>query len=291
MKPQVRPQPTAGQVIRRSIAASVKRLFDNERGVLAGKDAEAVHQARVAVRRLRSDLKSFRRFFDKRWSGRLRQELAWLGTELGAMRDLDVQLERLASGAAQIPSDNDRALAAVLDTIREERAQAAVRTRAALRSPRYREIRDRLKAAARTPRFTQAARRPATDALRPVVAKRWKRVRKAVATLPAHPSTRQLHRVRILAKRLRYASETATPIDREHAQALAQAAAHLQDALGGLNDAETACSMLRRLRRKHGLALGANALLAIETDAARRARAAWYPCWRELDVKALRAWL
>jgi hypothetical protein len=39
------------------------------------------------------------------------------------------------------------------------------------------------------------------------------------------------------------------------------------------------------------MALAANALLALETDAAARARALWPNAWRALDDKGLRTWL
>lgn len=269
----------------------MKRLLANEAGVLRGKDAEAVHQARVAVRRLRSDLRSFKRFLDTRWSEPLRQELAWLGTELGAMRDVDVLLERLRDDAGKLSADGEVAVVRVLDSVGDQRLEAMTRTKAALRSARYRQIRDKLQTAARSPRFTQAARQRACDALPGVVRRKWKRVRSEVRDLPAHPSAKRLHRVRILAKRLRYATEAASAVGGQHAHDLAKAAAALQDALGALNDAESACRSLRRLRRKPELALGANALLAVESDAARQCRSSWYACWRPLDDQSLRAWL
>ena len=50
-----------------------------------GDDPESVHQARVATRRLRSDLRTFEPFLDERFAAELRGELRWLGAELGAV--------------------------------------------------------------------------------------------------------------------------------------------------------------------------------------------------------------
>jgi CHAD domain-containing protein len=278
-------------LVRRAIATSVKRLFENEAGVIAGRSVEVVHQARVAVRRLRSDLRAFRSLLDRDWSAPLRQELAWLGTELGAVRDFDVLLARLRSDAERAGGMADPNVKSVFERLRSDRAQARKRLLTAMRTDRYRQLRDRLQSAMRAPHFTLAARMTALDALVPIVWKGWKKLRSAVKRLTPRPSASALHRVRILAKRCRHAAESVIPLEGKRAASFAEAAARVQDALGELNDAETACRALRRLRRKPDMALAANALLALESDAAARARSMWPGAWRALDVKGLRAWL
>jgi CHAD domain-containing protein len=277
--------------VRRAIATSVKRLFENEAAVIAGREAEAVHQARVAVRRLRSDLRSFRPLIDRDWSAPLRQELAWLGTELGAVRDIDVLLARLRSAAERAGGATNSNVTIVLAKVRADRAQARKRLLTSMRTDRYRQLRDGLQSAARAPRFTLAARMTADDALIPIVRKGWKKLRSAVKTLSPRPSAAALHQVRILAKRCRYAAESTIPIEGKQAASFAEAAARVQDALGELNDADAACRALRSLRRKQDMALAANALLALESEAVARARSMWPGAWRALDDKGLRAWL
>jgi CHAD domain-containing protein len=291
LKPRVKPQPSSGQLVRRAIVSSVKRLTDNEAGVIAGRDPEPVHRARVAVRRLRSDLRSFCPLVDRDWSAALRQELAWLGTELGAVRDLDVLTIRLRHDAALSGGIKEPSVNATLSKFRADRTLARRQLVASLRSERYRQLRKRLASAARSPRYTLAARLTAVEAIVPIVRKRWKRLRRAVQALTPRPSAAALHHVRILAKRCRYAAEAAIPAEGKSAQAFADAAGRLQDALGELNDAETACRLLRRLRRKPETVFAANAFLALESDAAARARAAWPGAWRDLNDKELRSWL
>ncbi len=70
---------TAAEVVRHALAASTVRLIRHDAGVRLGSDPEAVHQARVAVRRLRSDLRTFRPLAIREWSDRLRDELRWIG--------------------------------------------------------------------------------------------------------------------------------------------------------------------------------------------------------------------
>ena len=69
---------SAGNVVRRAIALSAIRLIRHDPVVRLDTDPEGVHQARVATRRLRSDLRTFRPLVDAAWSSALRDELGWL---------------------------------------------------------------------------------------------------------------------------------------------------------------------------------------------------------------------
>ena len=61
---------------------------------------------RVAARRLRSDLRTFSPLLDHDRTVWLREELAWLGGEVGMGRDADVLAERLRSQMRQLPSED-----------------------------------------------------------------------------------------------------------------------------------------------------------------------------------------
>jgi glutamate-1-semialdehyde 2,1-aminomutase len=77
--------PTGGVavVIRDALDSSVQRLLLADPIARVGEDPEGVHQARVATRRLRSDLRTFAPLLDPVWVTSLRDELRWLGSELG----------------------------------------------------------------------------------------------------------------------------------------------------------------------------------------------------------------
>ncbi|MFI5388119.1 MAG: CHAD domain-containing protein [Candidatus Eremiobacterales bacterium] len=280
----------AGLAVRRAISASVKRLLDNESGAIAGRGVEPLHKARVAVRRLRSDLRTFRELVDARWSGKLRQELRWLGSELGAVRDYDVFLSRIRAAAARSGAAGDPNVAALIAAARDARSASRARMVEALRSARYARLRARLELAARSPRLTLAARLTASQALPPIMKRRKKRIRNAVEGLPTRPTFASLHRIRILAKRLRYAAEAVAFVAGSQTTTVAKAAERLQDVLGELNDAVCACRLLRRLRTRRDLALAANALLALEIEAVSRARAGWAPAWQGLAAAEMPAW-
>ena len=96
-----------GAEVAACIAAALERLLDHDIGVRLGEDPEFVHQSRVATRRLRSDLKTFRDALDPVWVDRMRAELKWLGADLGGVRDADVLAARL-HGYADQAAEADR---------------------------------------------------------------------------------------------------------------------------------------------------------------------------------------
>lgn len=292
MKPRAdaRRPPVAGFFVRRAIAASVRRLLDNEAQAIAGRGAEPVHQARVAVRRLRSDLRTFRELVDARWAGRLRQELRWLGSELGAVRDYDVLIARLRTAAARSGASDDPNVAALVAAVRASRSAARSRMAGAMRSERYARLRERLELAARSPRLTLAARLAPSQAFPRILKRRRKRIVRAVQELTTRPSLASLHRVRILAKRLRYAAEAIEGSGCAGATVLAKASERLQDVLGALNDAASSCVALRKMRAKPELALAANAMLALEMEAVVRDREAWPAAWGRLALTESPSW-
>src|SRR5881227_2471160 len=65
----------AVDVLAHGLAKSVTRLLDHAPVVRTTDDIEAVHQARVATRRLRSDLRTYGDLLDSAWASPLRDEL------------------------------------------------------------------------------------------------------------------------------------------------------------------------------------------------------------------------
>src|SRR6476646_10762603 len=101
-------------VVRVAISTSVARLDAHEPALWTERDPEALHQARVATRRLRSDLGTLGCFVDESWALHLRAELRWFGAELGQVRDVEVLRERLRRHAGLLPdADGDAARSAI----------------------------------------------------------------------------------------------------------------------------------------------------------------------------------
>jgi CHAD domain-containing protein len=285
------PGAPAKDVIRHALAESVANLLHHDPLVRTGRDPEAVHQARVATRKLRSNLRTFGPLLDVEWTEPLRSELGWLALSLGAVRDREVLLERLRERAKALPAADQRSATALLHLLEVEIDELRGRLSADIDSRRYIDLVERLVAAAHEPATLPEADQAATSMLPALATTPWRRLRSAVSQLPETPTDPELHRIRILAKRARYAAEATSPVAGEGASAFARAAAKLQTVLGEHQDSVTAQSWLRAAKVTGRRAFVAGELIALERIAAAKARAQWPKAWRSLDRKRLRSWM
>jgi CHAD domain-containing protein len=281
-------------VLRAAVATSTARLLAHDAGVRVGADSEDVHQARVATRRLRSDLRTFHDVVDPTWSEPLREELRWMGERLGAVRDTDVLLERFDDRIAGLAPAEADAGKHLLEGLREHRNQAREELLVAMRSERYLALLDQLVGASRfVPPSTIGAGLELE--LGDLVAKPWRKLRKAVKALGEEPPDAALHAVRIRAKRCRYAAEAGAPAVGKPARRFAKAVAGVQEVLGDHQDAVIAGEWLRAHAADGGgkvePSFVAGELAAFEAVDADASRAAWPDAWKTARAKHLREWL
>ncbi len=284
---------TAGAVVRNAIAASVIRLLKHDAVVRLDAHPEGVHQARVATRRLRSDLRTFAPLLDPTWAAHLVDDLHWLADKLGAARDADVLMELLTDRVEALEGPDREAGARLLDRMSEERRIARADLLEAMREPRYAQVLDRLVNAGNEPALLLEADLPAGATLPDLLRKPWRRLRKAVKQLDDPPSDEGLHAVRIRAKRLRYATEAVSPLLGKPARDLGEAAAGLQDVLGRHNDAVVAARWLREAAaraRSARTAFVAGELAGLERWSAAQTRDTWREAWKRVKAKRPKAW-
>ena len=285
---------TAGAVVQRAIALSVIRLILHDPVVRIDVDPEGVHQTRVATRRLRSDLRTFRPLLDRDWAQGLRDELGWIARILGDVRDGDVLLERLRRRSDDLPAEERASAQPVLTTLQQSRDGAHATLLEMLRSDRYVALLDRLVEAANAPGFRPSADEPAGEAIPKLVRRPWHKLAKRAKVLGNEPRNEQLHEVRIRTKRVRYAAEAAAPIVGRPARSFAHAASALQDVLGDLNDSVVAAAWLDDWADRADdaeAARGAASLAALERSAALEQRQHWRAALDELSEPELRAWM
>jgi triphosphatase len=268
LAPRVTRDMGPAQAARAVVAAGLEQLQANEEGLLATDDPEFVHQARVALRRTRSALRMFRGAIGKGKARRWRGELRLATRAFGEARDWDVfATETLPAIAADY---GNAALARKLARAAShprERARAAARE--ALRSRGY------AAAILHLSRWLAAEDKPGAPRPIPGFAARLlrKRERRLLSSLDgiARKSVAERHRVRIEAKRLRYAVEgLASILDARAARRLAGRLADLQDALRRANDAAAGERLLASLEPPQAFAGFARAWLAerMQGDAA-----------------------
>lgn len=275
---------TAAEAVRSVIARSVHRFLLHDPGLVGGENPEDVHQARVALRRLRSDLHTFAPLLDPEPTARLRGEAGWFASLLGGVRDADVMAARLRRSAAALPMSDQAALESLLTRQEAERSAARDALLAGRCEERFLDLVDALVAAAAATPPAPAALAPAPEVLSGLVRRPWRRVCRARAAMSEHPTDAELHRLRIKAKRLRYAAEAAASVDGRRARRLARAAAALQDVLGEHQDAVVLGAWLRACAAAGPapVALVAGELVVGERERATRMREEWPAAWRRL---------
>ena len=206
---------SAGQVLADYLGAQLAVVLGRDPDVRTS-EPDAVHKVRVATRRTRSVLSTYRPLLDRKVTDPLRDELAWFAGVLGAARDVEVQRQHLLAAVAAEPED--LVLGPVAGRIevelRAEYATAHDRLLAAMESDRYFRLLDLLESVATAPPFTQLA----SGKARPVLTKRVRAACRQLSRLAAEEAPAQtqardhwLHEIRKAAKRVRYAAELAEP--------------------------------------------------------------------------------
>jgi inorganic triphosphatase YgiF len=224
--------------------ACLRHFRLNEDLIVRRRDPGALHQSRVAMRRLRSAFSLFRTVIADEEYQRLREEVRWFTNQLGDARNLDVMLKRFPANEAE---DRMR-----LRQILEERRELAYDgVLDALGSQRLRMLMIDLVGWVETGVWrveNPPAQRPLTEFARTQLDKRWRKVKKGGAALGSlEPEPR--HQLRIEVKKLRYAVEfLASLISGEERlrrqKTFVGALEEMQERLGELNDAETAQHLL-----------------------------------------------
>lgn len=227
---------TSPEVALRIIAASCRTDLAKYRDiVLKSRRPVGIHQARVALRRLRAAFAVFRPAVDTPEVRALSAEAKWLAGECGPARDLHVFLTESVTDVPPVVKRIGARLA----------ASHLERARAALGSARYEAFDQRLSAfaAQRPPAEIRGELRLDEFGRHVLDSRHAKVVRRG--RLFARLSEEQLHQLRIGIKKLRYAATYLTPaFASPAAKPYIEATVRLQGALGALNDRATAARML-----------------------------------------------
>jgi inorganic triphosphatase YgiF len=228
-----------GQIVQ----SCIRQFRLNETLLLAGRDVGALHQARVALRRLRSAFSIFEPMIGDA-GGELRAELRWLASELGQARDLDVVLKRAGPGPLQHR----------IATMREAAYDGVCETLSSARSRRL--MFDVSEWIATTDWSGKAGgRRDGNGAARDFAVRvldRYRRKVKREGRKLADIDDEARHEVRKSAKKLRYAAEFFAGLferksEKRRHKRFVDALEVLQDQLGALNDLAATPDILKRL--------------------------------------------
>jgi len=231
------------------------RMLDHEPGVRAGIDPVAVHKMRVATRRQRAAWRIFGEAYRPGRTKRYRRGLQETARRLGAVRDLDVQLEAADAYRAEHPTNDQRALEPLLASWRQHRDDARILLIRDLDSTNYRRFVDdyidfvRTEGAAVMPVGPVQPHR-VRDTAPSRIWEAYQGVR-AYESVLRWADVETLHDLRIAGKWLRYTLEFVREALGPDATPLIERVTVLQDHLGLMNDADVTASMTRTFLVEH----------------------------------------
>lgn len=234
---------TAAQAFGQIAQSCIRQFRLNETFLLAARDAGALHQVRVALRRLRSAFTIFKPMIGDAGID-LRTELRWLAAELGNARDLDVLLKRAEGGPlhARIATMREAAYDEVCETLAYTRARRLMfDVTAWIATLDW----------SGTAGGEREGNRPVRDFAARALDRYRRKVKRKGRNLASLDDDAR-HEVRKSAKKLRYAAEFYAGLferkgEKRRHKRFVKALEALQDQLGALNDLASAPELLTRL--------------------------------------------
>lgn len=215
-----------------------------------GEDVEALHELRVAGRRINTVLSLLRPYLPP-VLGRARQRLKSVLDLLGVVRDLDILLEAVKAFGNELTESERRALEPLLRHTESEHARARAQMLRALDAKPTRRWLQKLSsqpaeqasgAASASPRSTAAL-----AVLPRLIRRRYRKLRKRARRLGPDSSMADYHAVRVRAKKLRYALEIVAASYEKPAEEMLAAVRQLQSRLGTQHDADLVARRLTQL--------------------------------------------
>ena len=234
-----------------------KRMQKEEKAARAGEDSEGVHAMRVATRRMRSALALFEPYYRRRAIKPLGRGLRRTARALGAVRDLDVFLERAQKYRQSLPEARQAELDPMLAHWRQQREAARDDLIEWLDSKDYEDF--QAEAVAFFDAGDDVVTKLKGDEVQPTLVRHlapavvWEAYAsvRAYDTVVTDAPIETLHLLRIAGKRLRYTLEFFAEDLGPHADWLVGQAVQMQDHLGALHDADVDAQALTEFLGEH----------------------------------------
>jgi CHAD domain-containing protein len=252
--PGIEPDDPMSEAGRKIFFFHYQHMIHNEPGTRLGEDIEALHDMRVATRRLRAAFRVFGPYYKPKAIAAHRKGLKRTGRALGPVRDLDVFRAKTHGYLSTLPQSSQGDLDRFLTVLQAHRDSARARMNTYLDSTKYTQFKERFG------QFVQAEGMGSQLALLKDGDPRPHRVRhvapmviyQRLAAVRAYdewvsipdPPPERLHALRIACKRLRYTLEFFREVLGPDTRALIKTIVTIQDHLGSLQDARVACALL-----------------------------------------------
>lgn len=234
----------AGKAIQVVLSARLRAMCAFRTQALKWGDPEGVHDMRVASRRLRSALNDFKPYLRK---GSLPlARLKSIARSLGAVRDEDVVIEALEKLRAKVDEEVARGIDVIAEEHRHQRAQARSALERTIKATAITEFRNDFQKRLLTASvFSDSGGLKGANEILTfsrleagIIVARLKQIGDSGDVIYRPLRTKELHRMRILAKRLRYAVELFSSCWGDELKKHAAEIARLQTSLGELHDCD-----------------------------------------------------
>ncbi|TQJ16915.1 CHAD domain-containing protein [Kribbella jejuensis] len=222
-----------GELVAAALLKGARRL-EMSVGMVAGGEDDAIHQVRVSCRRLRSDLKLFRKLLAGDWATGLRADLAALADACGEARDLEVIAALVRENTTS--EDNEEHVDTILTALTLGLDRAAARATEVVLGDSTRDLLNTLEAIAAAPDLKPSADKPCSEVLPKLLHAATEKFNQEADKLKPWSPDDDWHEVRLLAKRVRYAADTSAAVLGDEAKATAAHAATYQELLGQHQD-------------------------------------------------------
>jgi len=253
-EPGIEPDDAMSEAGRKTFHFHFRRMLYNEPGTRLGEDIEALHDMRVATRRMRAAFRVFGDYYQPKAVAPHLKGLKRTGRALGPVRDLDVFRAKIEAYVSILPESEQGKLDGFLHVLEARRETARKRMLSYLDSKKYRRFVERFGTFVETEGM--GSRAVTLDGVEP----RPHRVRHVApmaiyerlaavraydewVTIP-NPPLERLHALRIACKRLRYTLEFFSEVLAPEAKALIKEIVVMQDHLGALQDVVVARRIL-----------------------------------------------
>ncbi len=301
----IKPDDPMAEAVRKVMYRQLQVMLANEEACRGGKSIEAVHDMRVATRRLRVAFRLFGSYYKRGLVRDLEADLRKTGRTLGAARDLDVFNKTARQYLRSLPKQQRADLDPLLSNWKRQRQVAGRELVDYFDSPRYRRLVDKLGDFLTTSGAGVANHRDAATpvqvrhVLTSTVWQRYEAVRAYEILLPAATAD-VLHALRIECKYLRYTLEFFQEVLGHGASSIIRQVIAVQDHLGEIQDAEVASHLLadflsKAYREQAAISAaetadlaGVTRYLSYRRDHARQMTTTFAPVWKQIDSAKFR---
>ena len=255
--PGLEPDDPMSEAGRKTFRLHYRRMLFNEPGTRRGEDPEALHDMRVATRRMRAAFRLFGSYYDPQVAAPLEKGLRQAGRMLGAVRDLDVFREKVQAYLDSLPEEQRPDLDLLLSTLETRRDLSREQMIEYLDGGKYARLKERMTEFVETEGLGSLPISFEGDEPRPYRVRQMAplAIYERLAVLRAfdewvsvpNPPVTRLHALRIAAKKLRYTVEYFREVLGPESKEFVTEVVELQDHLGALQDAVVASGILRDL--------------------------------------------